>query len=56
MSKKKNSIPFPRPKAAPVKKGEPHPTHTEAEAKSPPPKQPPIVHAVRLPTANRRGS
>lgn len=52
---KKKDIPFPRPKAAPVKKGEPHPTHTEAELKASRPKQPPVVHAVRSPTANRRG-
>ena len=52
---KKKDIPFPRPKAAPVKKGEPHPTHTETEIKQQPPKQPPVVHAVRVPTGNRRG-
>ncbi len=56
MGKKKNSIPFPRPKAAPVKKGEPHPTHSETDGKKLAPKQPPVVHAVRSPTANRRGS
>jgi hypothetical protein len=53
---KKRDIPFPRPKAAPVKKGEPHPQHTEAEVKAQRPKQPAVVHAVRSPTANRRGS
>jgi hypothetical protein len=53
---KKRDIPFPRPKAAPVKKGEPHPQHTENEVKQQAPKQVQVNHTVRLPTANRRGS
>lgn len=55
MGKKKNSIPFPRPKAAPVKKGDPHQPTPEAELKAQAPKPPPVVHAVRAPTGNRRG-
>ena len=52
----KKNIPFPRPKAAPVKKGEPHPQHTEGETKQHAPKPAPMNHPVRLPSANRRGS
>ena len=53
---KKKDIPFPRPKTAPPKKGEPHPQHTENEVKQQAPKQAPVHHPVRTPTANRRGS
>lgn len=53
MSKK--NIPFPRPKAPPVKKGEPHTQHTESETKQQAPKQQPMPHPVRTPTGNRRG-
>lgn len=52
----KKNIPFPRPKAPPPKKGEPHPQHTENEVKAPAPKATPMNHPVRLPSANRRGS
>lgn len=54
MGKKKNSIPFPRPKAPPVKKGEPHQPTPEAEQQHAP--RPVVVnHPVRVPTGNRRG-
>ena len=53
---KKRDIPFPRPKSAPVKKGDPHPQHTETEAKAPVPKPVAVNHPVRLPSASRRGS
>jgi len=54
MGKKKNSIPFPRPKAAPAKKGEPHQPTPEAEQQHAP--RPVVVnHPVRVPTGNRRG-
>ena len=51
----KRDIPFPRPKSAPPKKGEPHPQHLENETKQQAPKQQPMPHPVKLPTGNRRG-